>query len=145
MRHLVRALNRAQPLGCQTHAHRLVRLVQDAIFVVPRPVVLLTLSHWKTVHCWMQWSPIYQSTQSSFSACVSQRVCRPRLRKTFLSCPQSHVQTAPLLLQSCLTGPLDALRVSAFLVTTTATTPTSDSCATGVNRMVLSPSSHHSC
>ena len=41
---------------------------------------------------------------------------RPRPCRTSLLCPQSRVLSAPPLLQSCLTGPLDALCVSAFPV-----------------------------
>ena len=48
---------------------------------------------------------------------------RPRPCRTFLFCPQSRVLSAPPLLQSCLTNPLDALCASAFAVNSSSKLP----------------------
>ena len=99
------------------------------IFPLCCPPHLWSLNPWATVG----WNgpqftrlPKVPPLLGSFSGSVVP-VVRPRPFRTFLPCPQSRVLSVPPLLGSCLVGPLDAWRVSAFPVNTqcptTATVP----------------------
>ena len=70
----------------------------------------------------MERSPIHPSAQGSSSDWVLQVV---HVHARHLLCPQSRVLSVPPLLQSCLTGPLDALSVSAFPVNSLSLTTVS--------------------